>query len=81
MVGAYKYILDTVETNHIDIDVETSIDFDKVNPALAKLQADRPGTTVSFTLMVQSDDYGLTPLLGVELLKHAKASGVNVHTG
>jgi len=81
LVAAYKYVLDTVGTNQIDVDVETSVDFDKMNPALAQLQAERPGSTVSFTLMVQSDDYGLTPALGVELLKHAKAAGVDVNIG
>ncbi|RWR98620.1 hypothetical protein B4U79_08731, partial [Dinothrombium tinctorium] len=34
--------------------------------------------TVSFTLMVQGDDYGLTPTLGVEVLKKAKENGLEV---
>jgi hypothetical protein len=33
---------------------------------------------VSYTLMVQGDDFGLTPALGTDLLTNAKANGVNV---
>jgi hypothetical protein len=78
LATAYRKILDTVGTSHLDVDVEASIPTDMVNKALAQVQRERPGTTVSYTLMVQGDDYGLTPALGVDVLKNAKANGVNV---
>jgi len=78
LAGAYRKILDTVGTTHLDVDVEASIPIDMVNKALAQVQRERPSTTVSYTLMVQGDDYGLTPILGVDLLKNAKANGVRV---
>ena len=78
LVRAYKKALDTVGTNHLDVDVEAPINNDLVNQALAKLQQERPNTTVSYTLMIQGEDYGLTPSLGVDVLKSAKANGVRV---
>ena len=51
---------------------------DQMNKALAQLQRERPSTTVSYTLMVQAEDYGLTPGLGVDLLKNAAANNVRV---
>jgi chitinase len=78
LAGAYKKILDTVGTRHLDIDIEASVPTDTMNKALAQVQRERPGTTVSYTLMVQGDDYGLTPQLGVDVLKNAKANGVTV---
>jgi len=77
LAGAYKKILDTVGTNHLDIDIEASVPLDTMNKALAMVQRER-GTSVSFTLMIQGDDYGMTPQLGVDLLKNAVANGVNV---
>ena len=53
LATAYKTILDVVGTTHIDVDVESSINMDQMNQALAKVQQERPSTTVSFTLMVQ----------------------------
>jgi chitinase len=50
-----------------------------MNKALAKVQRERPEVTVDFTLMVQSEDYGLTPMLGFDLLKNAVRHGVNVN--
>ena len=78
LVGAYKRIIDTLGVSHLDIDVEASIPVDMVNKALAQVQRERAGTTVSYTLMVQGDDYGITPILGVDVLKNAKANGVRV---
>lgn len=49
-----------------------------MNQALAKVQQERPDVTVSFTLMIQGEDYGLTPALGVDVLKSAKQNGVRV---
>jgi hypothetical protein len=53
LAEAYKTILDVVGTTHIDVDVETTVDVDLMNKALAMVQSERPSTTVSFTLMVQ----------------------------
>jgi chitinase len=66
-IGAYKQALDIVGTTHLDIDVEAPIDNNKVNAALAQVQRERPDVTVSYTLMVQGDDYGITPELGVKV--------------
>ena len=78
LAKAYKQILDTVGTDHLDLDIEASIPTDKMNQALAKVQKERPKTTVSFTLTVQGDDYGLTDALGVDILKNAVKHGVRV---
>jgi chitinase len=78
LLEAYKKVLDVVQTPHLDIDVEAPINLDIMNGALAKLQQERPETTVSFTLMIQGEDYGLTPALGVDVLVSAKNHGVRV---
>jgi hypothetical protein len=77
-VGAIEKVIDTCHVKRIDFDIEASVPLDTMNKAIAQVQRERAGTTVSYTLMVQSDDYGLTPALGVDLLKNAKANGVNV---
>ena len=41
LLTAYKRVLDTVGTNHLDVDVEAAIDANKVNTALKQLQAER----------------------------------------
>ena len=71
-------MIDTLGITHLDIDIEASVNVDMMNKALAQVQRERPGTTISFTLMVQGDDYGVTPQLGYNLLVNAKANGVNV---
>ncbi|WP_203863777.1 chitinase, partial [Planobispora rosea] len=76
LLGAYKKVLDTVGTNHLDVDVEASIDVNKVNTALKQLQAER-GTTVSYTLRVQGQDYGVDPF-SLSILQDAAAKGLNV---
>ena len=43
-----------------------------MNSALKILQQEKPDLTVSFTLMIQGDDYGLTDALGVGVLKSAE---------
>jgi chitinase len=78
LAGAYTKVIDTLGIKHLDVDIEASVNVDMMNKALAKVQRDRPGTTVSFTLMVQGDDFGLTPVLGVDLLRSAKSNGVRV---
>lgn len=78
LANAYKLVLDAVGTTHLDVDVETTVNLNVMNQALAKVQQERPQVTVSFTLMIQGEDYGLTPALGVDLLKNAKDNGVRV---
>jgi len=78
LARAYKIALDTVGSNHLDIDVEAPINLDVVNRALAMVQQERPQVTVSYTLMVQADDFGLNPALGVDTLVSAKRHGVRV---
>jgi len=76
LAKAYKKILDTVGSTHLDIDIEASIGVDNMNAALAQLQKENPSITVSYTLMVQGDDYGVTNELGVNVLKNAAKHGV-----
>jgi len=78
LVDAYKRALDVVGTTHLDIDIEAPINNDLVNQALAQVQRERPDVSVSYTLMVQGDDYGVTPSLGVDVLVNAKRNGVRV---
>lgn len=76
LLGAYKQILDTTGSNHLDVDVEANIPQDTVNEALAKLQAER-GTKVSYTLRVQGDETGVDPY-SLQVLQSAAAHGVDV---
>lgn len=76
LANAYRKILDTIGTNSLDVDVETTIPQDTVNTALATLQAER-GTTISYTMRVQGDDYGMDPY-SVTVLTSAAAHGVDV---
>jgi len=78
LATAYKQVIDTLHVTHIDVDIEASVNIDMMNKALAQVQRDRPGTTISYTLMVQGDDFGLNPALGTDVLTNAKANGVNV---
>lgn len=78
LTNAYIKIMDVVKTNHLDIDIEASVSLDRVTKALKNVQDKRPETTVRFTLMVQGDDYGLTPELGVKLLEKARDNGLRV---
>jgi hypothetical protein len=77
-VGAIETVIDAFHLKRIDFDIEASVPIDTMNKAIAQVQRERAGTVVSYTLMVQSDDFGLTPALGVDLLNNAKANGVNV---
>ncbi|MER7206516.1 fibronectin type III domain-containing protein [Streptosporangium sp. NPDC000239] len=76
LLTAYKKVLDTVGTNHLDVDVEASIDVNKVNTALKQLQTER-GTVISYTLRIQGADYGLDPF-SVSILQDAAAKGLNL---
>lgn len=78
LAQAYRTVLDVVGTNHIDVDVEAPVTNDIMNKALAMVQRERPEVTVSFTLMVQGDDYGLVDSIGTIVLKNAKENGVRV---
>jgi chitinase len=76
LAGAYREILDTVGTNHLDVDVEATIPQDMVNEALARVQNER-GTSVSYTMRVQGDDYGMDPY-SLQVLQSAAAHDVDV---
>jgi chitinase len=76
LAGAYREILDTVGTNHLDVDVEATIPQDTVNQALKTIQDER-GTSISYTMRVQGDDYGMDPY-SVQVLRSAAAHGVDV---
>ncbi|SDM33186.1 carbohydrate binding domain-containing protein [Nonomuraea jiangxiensis] len=76
LLAAYKKVLDTVGTNHLDVDVEASIDANKVNTALKQLQNER-GTVISYTLRVQGQDYGVDPF-SLQILRDAAAKGLEV---
>jgi len=78
LADAYKRALDAVGSTHLDIDIEAPINNDMVNQALAQVQRERPQVSVSYTLMVQGDDYGVTPSLGYDVLVNAKSNGVRV---
>jgi hypothetical protein len=77
-VTAMEQVVDTFNVKHLDFDIEASVPLDTMNKAIAQVQRERSGIVVSYTLMVQGDDYGLTPALGVDLLNNAKANGVSV---
>jgi len=76
LAAAYRRILDVTGSNHLDVDVEATIPQDTVNQALARVQAER-GTTVSYTMRVLGDDYGMDPY-SVQVLQSAAAHGVDV---
>lgn len=78
LAAAYEKVIDTLKVTHIDFDVEAATNTDMVNTAIAQVQRDRPGTVVSYTLEVQAATYGLTPILGVQVLQNAVSHGVNV---
>jgi len=76
LLAAYKKVLDTVGTNHLDVDIEAAVDVAKVNTALKRLQDER-GTSISYTLRVQGQDYGVDPF-SVQILQDAAARGLDV---
>ncbi|XP_054161842.1 chitinase-like [Oppia nitens] len=73
--AAYKKILDVTGATGLDIDVEATIPVDTVMEALAGLQRQNPSITVSFTLRVIGDDYGVTDL---NVIQSAAKHGVDV---
>lgn len=76
LTAAYEKVLDATGANSLDVDVETTIPQDTVNEALKTVQSQR-GTTVSYTLRVQGDDYGVDPY-SVQVLQSAAAHGLDV---
>lgn len=78
LAKAYKKVLDAVGTTHLDIDIEATINEAVMIDALKKLSSMVKDLTISFTLMVQSDDFGLTNVLGVDILKKMAANGIEV---
>lgn len=78
LAAAYEKVIDTLKVTHIDFDIEAATNTDMVNTAIAQVQRDRPGTVVSYTLEVQAATYGLTPILGVQVLQNAVSHGVQV---
>ncbi|HZE38704.1 MAG TPA: chitinase [Stackebrandtia sp.] len=76
LYGAYTKVLDATGSNHLDVDVEASIPTAMVNTALKRLQDDR-GTTISYTLRVQGQDYGIDPS-SVSILQDAASQGLDV---
>ena len=76
LADAYRKILDVTGANSLDVDVEAAIPADTVNQALATIQRER-GTTISYTLRVQGQDYGVDPF-SVEILRSAAQHGVDV---
>lgn len=69
LAGAYRAALDAVDTNALDVDIESEVPAAVVTEALAELQRERE-TAVTLTLQVQGES-GLTPQ-AVEFL-HAAA--------
>ncbi len=76
LYNAYVAVLDAVGSNSIDVDVEATIPTAVVNTALKRLQ-DTRGTTVSYTMRIQGQDYGMDPF-SVSVLQDAAARGVIV---
>lgn len=79
LADAYKKALDIVDSTHLDIDIEASINVDIMMNALKKLRSMIPSLTISFTMMVQGDDYGIVDILGVDILKRAVQNNVEVN--
>jgi chitinase len=76
LLAAYKKALDVVGGNRLDVDVEAAIPVAQVNTALKQLQSER-GTTITYTLRVQAQDYGIDPF-SVQILQDAASRGLNV---
>jgi hypothetical protein len=76
LYNAYTSALDAVGSNALDVDVEASIPVSTVNQALLRLQQTR-NTTISYTLRIQGQDYGIDPF-SVQILQDAASRGLNV---
>ena len=60
----YERVMSLTGAKHIDIDIEATVPSDLMNQALATLQKKHSGLTVSLTLGVMGDDYGINVELG-----------------
>jgi len=78
LTNAYKRVVQVTGANGLDIDIEKNIPLDTVMQALANVQKSTPGLTISFTLGLQGDDYGIVDGLGVNVLKSAVQHGIDV---
>jgi hypothetical protein len=76
--AAYEQVIDMYNIKHIDFDIEAAVDIDMMNKAIAQVQQQRPGTTVSYTLEVVGDTYGIVDSIGTQVLSNAVANGVTV---
>ncbi|MFI6096768.1 cellulose binding domain-containing protein [Lentzea sp. NPDC051213] len=76
LYNAYVAVLNAVGSNSLDVDVEATIPHAIVNTALKRLQ-DTRGTTISYTMRIQGQDYGMDPY-SVSVLQDAAAKGVTV---
>ena len=64
LANAYRKVLSITGSTHLDIDIEATVPSDLMNEALVTLQKENPDLTVSFTLGVMGDDYGVNVQLG-----------------
>ncbi|CAG2121270.1 unnamed protein product, partial [Medioppia subpectinata] len=78
LAAAYQRALSVTGSSHLDIDIEATVPTDLMNKGLLAVQKARSEVTVSYTLMVQGDDYGVTDELGFKVLQNAAQNGVNV---
>jgi chitinase len=76
LAAAYREILDVTGATHLDVDVEATIPQETVNQALKRIQDER-GTSISYTMRVQGDDYGMDPY-SVQVLQSAAVQGLDV---
>ena len=78
LAAAYQSVISTLKVSHLDFDMEAATNTSEVNQAIAQVQAANPGLVISYTLEVQAATYGLTPILGVQVLQNAVSEGVKV---
>ncbi|GIM98193.1 hydrolase [Paractinoplanes toevensis] len=76
LATAYGKALDVAGSNHLDVDIERSVDAAVVSAALAKLQKSRH-TAITLTLPVGDGTAGLTTA-GVALLRSVADAGITV---
>ncbi|KAH9424419.1 hypothetical protein DERP_004603 [Dermatophagoides pteronyssinus] len=79
LAQTYQQALNIVDSKHLDIDIEASVNVDIMLNALKILRTRIPELTISFTMMVQGDDYGIVDSLGVDILKRSRQIGVDVN--
>jgi hypothetical protein len=77
LATAYEQVIDATGAVGLDLDIEAGIPNDTVNSALKQLESARPGITVSYTLRVIADSYGLDPS-AVAILQSAENQGARI---